>query len=245
MPWFKVDDGFHGHPKVVELSLSAVGLWTLAGSWCAKYLTDGFVPKKTVTRLGGDVEQAQELVTSDLWFTAQGGYEFKDWAHYQPLKEAVEAERAAAQERMRKARASKKGVRPNIGGTTGDGSPEVPVTPSQSQSHPDPTPKGVEPRNRGSRIPEPFIVTRDMRSWAAERTPGVDVDSSTEKFVNYWRAKTRDATKRDWELTWHNWLITDFERSTMTARKPKAEQIVDVLEQGRQLQQQEDMRAIG
>ena len=60
-----------------------------------------------------------------------------------------------------------------------------------------------------------------MREWAANRTPGVDVNSSTEKFVNYWRSKTRDATKLDWVATWHNWLISDLER---VASKPTPEQ---------------------
>ncbi|OAN35076.1 hypothetical protein A4X17_11380 [Plantibacter sp. H53] len=145
MPWFKVDDGFHGHPKVVDASLEAIGLWTVAGSWCAKYLTDGFVPEKTVLRLGGDVDSAGELVRAELWSFADDGYQFKDWEDYQPLKADVEAERAAAQERMKKVRAAKKGVRPNDPGTPPERSPEptqnigrsseeVRIAPSQSQS---------------------------------------------------------------------------------------------------------------
>lgn len=139
MPWFKVDDGFHGHPKVVELSLEAVGVWTLAGSWCAAYLTDGEIGLKSIQRLGGGKEQADELVYAGLWLEPLPGlYQFKDWDDYQPLKETVEAEREAARERMQKVRAKKKGtgpeasedvqanVRPNTDGT----SEEVRVTPS-------------------------------------------------------------------------------------------------------------------
>jgi hypothetical protein len=148
IPWFKVDDGFHGHPKVVELSLGAVGLWTLCGSWCAKYLTDGFVPDKTVVRLGGTPEQAAELFGVDLWLAADGGFSFRDWEQYQPLKSDIEAERAAAQERMRGVRAKKKGVRANDDRTTPERSGEqnpkfarssenVRVTPSHPiPSHP-------------------------------------------------------------------------------------------------------------
>lgn len=139
MPWFKVDDGFHGHPKVVELSLESVGVWTLAGSWCAAYLTDGEIGLKSILRLGGGKEQADELVYAGLWLEPLPGvYQFKDWDDYQPLKETVEAEREAARERMQKVRAKKKGtglddssdvqanVQPNTGGT----SEEVRVTPS-------------------------------------------------------------------------------------------------------------------
>jgi hypothetical protein len=64
-------------------------------------------------------------------------------------------------------------------------------------------------RTRGVRIPEPFIVTKAMREWAAVEVPLVDVDSSTRVFVDYWRAATRNATKRDWVATWRNWLRKD------------------------------------
>jgi len=79
-------------------------------------------------------------------------------------------------------------------------------------------------RKRGTRIPEPFIVTADMRQWAIQEVPAVDVDASTRTFVDYWRAVTgRNATKLDWTSTWRNWLRRDAERrpqsrTTDTAR---------------------------
>ena len=155
MPWFKVDDGFHGHPKVVELSLAAVGIWALSGSWCAKYLTDGVITLRAIERMEGDEALALELVARGLWLEVAGGYEFKDWAEYQPLKVAIEAERLAARERMIVVRAQKKGVRPNTSRTNGErsgeqspkfgeSSPDVRVTPSQSQSHPEGAPDSAE-----------------------------------------------------------------------------------------------------
>ena len=52
-----------------------------------------------------------------------------------------------------------------------------------------------------------------MAAWARERCPLVDGRVSTERFVNYWRAKAgRDATKVDWPATWRNWLLADQER---------------------------------
>lgn len=215
MPWFKIDDGFHGHPKVVELSLAAVGAWTLAGSWCAKYLTDGYIPAQTLTRLGADPAHASELVLAQLWDTELGGYSFRDWADYQPLKADVEAERRAAQERMRVVRAKKKGVAgsgeqtANFAGT----SEEVRLTPSQS--HPSPSQPNKEgARKRGTRITDDFEVTPEMVAWAAKSAPLVDGKRATEKFVNHFMAKSgRDATKVDWVRTWKNWLLNDQERA--------------------------------
>ena len=141
MPWFRVDDGFHGHPKVDMLSPAAVGIWTLCGSWSAQYLTDGRVFARTVAKFGGTDAEVQQLVHSGLWLdNGDGSYQFKDWDDYQPVKADVEAEREAARERMRKARAAKKGagdVRPNTART----SEEVRVTPTLPiPAQPNPSP---------------------------------------------------------------------------------------------------------
>jgi hypothetical protein len=44
MTWFKIDDSFYDHPKVFDAPDCAVALWTRAGTWSARNLTDGFVP---------------------------------------------------------------------------------------------------------------------------------------------------------------------------------------------------------
>lgn len=58
---------------------------------------------------------------------------------------------------------------------------------------------------RKSRLPEPFNLTGDMRKWAAERTPAVNLVNETEKFVNYWRGS--GGTKADWPATWRTWFL--------------------------------------
>lgn len=58
---------------------------------------------------------------------------------------------------------------------------------------------------RGTRIPTPFLVTGDMRKWAAEKTPHVDLEAATEDFCNYWRALPGQRSRKlDWVLTWKN-----------------------------------------
>lgn len=102
MPWFKVDDKFHAHEKIVGLSLAAVGLWTLCGTWSADMRRDGFVPKRIVEAKEATSE-ANELVASGLWDLLPDGYQFHDWQDFQPLKQELEeksadlsAKRAAA-----------------------------------------------------------------------------------------------------------------------------------------------------
>lgn len=219
MPWFRVDDAFHGHPKVADISLEAVGLWALAGSWCAQYLTDGFVSDKTLNRLSGSETLAGELFEAGLWEHARGGWQFKDWTDYQPSKAEVEAEREAARERMKKVRAAKKGtkgsseVQANNTGTFGRTSEEVRLAPPiPSLPNPPSSTKKERAATRGTRIPEPFMLTPEMRDWAETEVPEVDADRSTRKFVDYWRAESGvKATKVDWVATWRNWLRRDAE----------------------------------
>lgn len=216
MPWFKVDDGFHGHPKVVGLSPSAVGVWLLTGTWSAQYLTDGAVPRGIMTRLGGTDADAHELIAAGMWESRADGFQFHEWAVYQPSKEEVEAERAAARERMKAVRAKRKGtskgseeVRANFEGT----SEEVRSTPTQpSPAQPEPSKEGSSsPRKRGTtkgeRIPEPFVVTGEMRAAITAECEGLDVDWQTRRFVDYWRAQPgQRGVKSDWVATWRNWM---------------------------------------
>ena len=35
MPWARLDDKFHDHPKIVEVSLAAAGLYAIGLSYCS------------------------------------------------------------------------------------------------------------------------------------------------------------------------------------------------------------------
>lgn len=100
MTWFKVDDSFYDHPKVFDAPDCAVALWTRAGTWSARNLTDGFVPSGMPARLCDDPDTAvRELVRRGLWSRSSGGYQFHDWATYQPSSaetRALREKRAAA-----------------------------------------------------------------------------------------------------------------------------------------------------
>jgi hypothetical protein len=108
--WFKVDDSFHSHPKVLATTPAALGLWVVAGAWCGANLTDGFVPDHALPRLlPGSGELAKELVSVGLWRRAKGGYRFHDWCDFNPDSTSVIKERDAARDRMRRLRADRKG----------------------------------------------------------------------------------------------------------------------------------------
>jgi len=71
---------------------------------------------------------------------------------------------------------------------------------------------------RGTRLPDDFTLTDELSDWARRETPGVDPAVETEKFCDYWRAKTgKDATKVDWVATWRNWMRNARDRYGQTA----------------------------
>ncbi len=142
MSWFKVDDKFHGHPKVKriprEQRAEAIGTWTLAGTWSADHEQDGYVPAFMIAELGGTEAGCAALVDARLWKVKRDGFQFVNWAKWQPTREENEKKREAARDRQRRHRA---GVRTNTddsnAGVTRDTS-EV-RAPRPVPSRPDPT----------------------------------------------------------------------------------------------------------
>lgn len=62
----------------------------------------------------------------------------------------------------------------------------------------------AEKAARKSRLPEPFLVTKEMREWAVESAPAVTMKTETENFCDYWRGA--GGTKLDWVATWRTWM---------------------------------------
>lgn len=60
---------------------------------------------------------------------------------------------------------------------------------------------------KGTRVPDPFVVTDEMAAWAEEHCPLVDWGAESQVFLDYWRAKPGAAgVKLDWPATWRNWM---------------------------------------
>lgn len=117
--WFRVDDSFYDHPKAEELPDSAVALWTRAGSWCSKHLTDGRIPYRKARKLCDNPDEAiPALLKSTLWEDdpSAGEYVFHDWSDpWNPSREQVLAERAknaARQQAWRERRAAERQTTP-------------------------------------------------------------------------------------------------------------------------------------
>jgi hypothetical protein len=232
MPWFNVDDGFAFHRKTVRAGNAAAGLWVRAGSWCAKELTDGFVPDHMVPTMG-TAKQAERLVEAGLWVRddARGGFQFHQYADdgRNLTREVVLKKREQAAEKKRKQREGngQKSENAQVGesrpGGTSGGVPEgVPGGVNVPPPLPSPpsSPNGEEPslrsgetreraassKKRGTRIPDDFAPTPAMAEWARQETPLVG-RHETEQFVDYWRGiPGAKGEKVDWVATWRRWM---------------------------------------
>lgn len=99
MTWYKVDDGLPDNRKTRHVRRShptksrdaaPFGIWVLAGAWCGKNPTHGFVPLEVLQEWDDDaVELADRLVKAGLWHIddvhGELGYRFHDYADRNPV----------------------------------------------------------------------------------------------------------------------------------------------------------------
>lgn len=70
--------------------------------------------------------------------------------------------------------------------------------------------------------PDPFPITDDLRAWASERAPHVDLAAEAEKLVNW--AKSKGVRRKDWPATLRNWALKseeDHVAKNPGAQRPK------------------------
>ena len=121
--WFMVDDKLHNSGKARQVSLAAMGLWTLCGSWSGSQETDGWLPEWAVRQFekpGEDVSSlVDELVAVGLWEPAarqpvdvrkrigEASWVFHDWGDYQWTRERLVERRKSQAQRTARSRARK------------------------------------------------------------------------------------------------------------------------------------------
>ncbi|MEL6089801.1 DUF1376 domain-containing protein [Bartonella schoenbuchensis] len=99
-------------------------------------------------------------------------------------------------------------------------------TPSSENQSPVSQQKSTEKKTkqsrseRGCRLPEDFEP--DLQYAIDKGLTENEALSEFERFKNFWIAKTgKDATKTDWQLTWYNWVTSDY--GILAKKKAKLE----------------------
>jgi hypothetical protein len=236
MTWFPIDDAFSDHPKVKRIPrrqrISAVGLWTLAGTWCSKHLTDGHFPGYMVDDLGATAKDAAALVVVRLWHgqdhdcpscpqpTEPDGWVFHQWTDWQDSRDKVLAKREAARERMRKNRNKADGspdVRANSEGTSGEVREPSPLLSSPLPSISSKPRLQLVCRLTSPDPRNPTTTDADLARWQEIAGPHSDLEIEAEA----WLDENRTGEKlRNPNTAWLGWLKRAKERNTPTPPTP-------------------------
>lgn len=154
MTWFKVDDKLPGSRKLLKIPrarrTAAVGLWTLAGAWCARELTDGHIPSELIDEIGGAKQEITDLTEAGLWDPVHDGWVFHDWSDYQPSREEVLGDRQRNADRQQAFRDRRREARnasldryvtrdADVSHAVSNGERNALVTPSVTVPRPDPS----------------------------------------------------------------------------------------------------------
>lgn len=92
MAWFKIDDRFHSHPKVVQAGNAAIGAWVRLGAWCSDHLTDGHIPHQVASMFATESE-LEQLHETELLRATGTGWVIPDYLDFNPSAAEVLATR--------------------------------------------------------------------------------------------------------------------------------------------------------
>src|SRR5215831_16578268 len=99
MAWARIDDRLFSHPKMLEVSLAARGLWLTALSYAASLERDGWFPASALPLFAPSIPRvelvnlAQELVMTKLWRVASDGYVIHDFLGYNRSRKELKRQR--------------------------------------------------------------------------------------------------------------------------------------------------------
>ncbi len=206
----------------ISARLTFVGLWThaddngvaidnpkliMAAIWP---LEDD--PRETLQRVSGDLQSLSTAGLITRYQAAGKRYVFVNgWDEHQKVSHPSKPRYPRPEEAAETAVTSGNGGHGQSSGNSPEDlvSPPEVLAPEQGAGSREQGEgrRDVDPRKRGSRIPEDFAVNDEMRAWAKAETPDVVVALETSQFVDHWKAKSgKDGAKLDWIAAWRTWM---------------------------------------
>lgn len=234
MAWVKLDDSFFRNTKVVGISAESRLIYLAGLCYASASLSDGFIPKGAVKILAAEAgvsagpKRIRELVDAGLWVENPDGYSIHDYLEHNSSADDVRTKREQARTRMQRkrshdVRANTERTSPEIREPDTDTDTDSPSGDGEREGADAPTPP-VPPatKTRGTRLPDDFAVTDDMRDWARSKGATDElIDRETEKFREWWPAQPgAKGVKVDWVLTWKTWIRRQLEQAGPPGSSP-------------------------
>ena len=226
--WIKMRVDLRTHPKVVRMAgalnadkLRVVGalhaVWSIFDAHSSDGLLDGYTFKALDIELGwkGFAQAMHDIG----WLIDSDGEgleapRFEEHNGQSAKRRAMETERKRLEREAEKAAADAAKAATNTGQVSASHADKS-VTREEKRREEEkenPPASRVPPKaspRAAKKCPESFAVTDDLRKWAREKHPGVDLVAETEVFLDHTFATART----DWDGTWRNWI-----RKAATAR---------------------------
>lgn len=217
MSWAKLDDGIYDHPKVLNTSLEALGLYLLALAYAARHLTDGRLSGPAITMLSrGDTSLAPILVAQGLWEGPNevGGYLIHDYLDWNLSANDAKLLQKAARERMKSFRMRSREQTPNERRTNtfvpDKATAKTPLAEHRvkiSRQQQDPTTQktttaGEKSTTRATRLPVDAVLSDEGRAYAVKQGCRQPERLFTD-FRDYWRGNGKPMV--DWGATFQRW----------------------------------------
>jgi hypothetical protein len=189
---------FADSPKIAPLSDSAFRALVEMTLHSRRMLDDGFVDARIAARKWKR-KAIDELLTNDdvnpSLRETDGGFIIHDFAEHQQTRADIDIKRSSG---------AKGGQASAQARAQADGEAKSKLITETESETVSSTKKQAAPK-RGTRVPEDFSITDDMRSWAATETPHVDLDRKLGEWIDYWKSVAgQRGVKLDWVSTWRN-----------------------------------------
>lgn len=224
------------HPKIIGLSDAAFRAFFEALFYSRRMTNDGVIDERVVLKRWGQ-KVADELSNNDpdlpSWVRVDRGWEIHDFLEHNPSRAEIEEKRADL--RIKRSEAGSKGAanrwHPDGKTIANDGKEKRREDNSSST------------KKRGARKPETSLPD----DWepkpshvAYATTRGVNGPHEEAQFRAH--AAANDRRQRDWDAAFRMWLGNA--KVPVVGRRSKEDQLVDVLEQGRMLMEQDTRKAL-
>lgn len=219
------------HPKMRKLArLLGVGIPTAIGHlhllwhFALKYAPDGDLARFDCDEIAdgclwdGDGADFQIALVAAGWLDREGeaGVTVHDWDEYggkyvkrkEANAERMREKRATQEPRTKKPRAT------HVQRTT-DARATLEESREEENRVEERRVEGAKRASRATPAPDEFPISEEMRSWADEHAPGVDIDAETERFLN--RNRSKDEKYVNWLAAWKNWMTSPYAKAPARA----------------------------
>lgn len=196
-------------PKIDPLSDSAFRGWFKSICWSRRHLTDGFIPESMIKKFFSK-KTLKEITNNDAskpsLVQVEGGYQIHDFVEHQMTKASIEAKREAGRKGGRAKAAASSSSSESVAGAREmlkqTASEKLAKTETETETY-----SSTKNRTalRGSRINRNFVISDEMRNWAKNDVPLVNVDAKLAEWIDYWASVPgQKGVKLDWISTWRN-----------------------------------------